>query len=238
MERIVKIKAKDGKTIYGTLNRSKRDKELIIFIHGFSGHQNEHIFYNAAQFFPKHGFSTFRFDLYSDGKGARNMLQSTLKTHADDLNEVVSHFKKSYDSISAVGHSFGGPTIMASDNRQFKSIVLWDPSYVAYFLNLCKPTKIPGKYLLDWGTVFLVSKEMLQSGKKFDIQNHVRQVVSPTKIIMAGNTPQSDRGKKYLSNLRSIKKSVVIPRADHCFNAEGTEKKLFKETLKWITKYG
>ena len=67
MERSVNIRAGDGKTISGTYTPSvnpRHTKGMIIFVHGFTGHQNEHIYYNAARFFPRKGFATFRFDLY------------------------------------------------------------------------------------------------------------------------------------------------------------------------------
>ncbi len=54
MEKQVKLKTKDKHIIYGVLNTSsKKCDKLAIFIHGLTGHPNEHTFYNAANQFPK-----------------------------------------------------------------------------------------------------------------------------------------------------------------------------------------
>lgn len=95
MQKEVRIKTTDKKTIFGTLDTPKeRSKGLIIFVHGLTGHQYEHIFFNAAKFFTKKGYSTYRFDLYGFCKPARILEETCLKTHAEDTNNVIQHFQK------------------------------------------------------------------------------------------------------------------------------------------------
>lgn len=54
MQKEVRIKTTDKKTIFGTLDTPKgKSKGLIIFVHGLTGHHNEHIFFNAAKYFTK-----------------------------------------------------------------------------------------------------------------------------------------------------------------------------------------
>ena len=63
MEKEIKIKTNDKHFIYGVLNTpNKKTEKLIIFVHGLSGHKNEHIFYNAKNFFVKKGYAVFKFD--------------------------------------------------------------------------------------------------------------------------------------------------------------------------------
>ena len=60
----IKLKTDDDHTIYGTLDSSK-SKSLLIFVHGITGGQNEHHYFNAVPFFTTKDFDTFRFDFYS-----------------------------------------------------------------------------------------------------------------------------------------------------------------------------
>lgn len=54
MQKEVRIKTTDKKTIFGTLDTPEgKSKGLIIFVHGLTGHRNEHIFFNAAKYFTK-----------------------------------------------------------------------------------------------------------------------------------------------------------------------------------------
>ncbi len=55
------LKAPDGALIYGVLARpekkSEGPKKLLILGHGFTGHPNEHIFFNAASYFTEREFT-------------------------------------------------------------------------------------------------------------------------------------------------------------------------------------
>ncbi len=109
MEKQIHIETSDDHIIYGTLNFALKDSDkLIIFVHGLSGHQNEHIFYNAARFFPQNGFSTFRFDLYSGESKGRILSKTSIKDHVQDLDTIIQHFKSQFKHIVLVGHSLGG----------------------------------------------------------------------------------------------------------------------------------
>ena len=53
MEKEIKIKTPDKHIIYGTLNTSKKNSNiLLIFVHGLTGHRDEHIFYNGCDSTP------------------------------------------------------------------------------------------------------------------------------------------------------------------------------------------
>src|SRR3989344_6063085 len=163
MEKTIKLKTPDGYTLYGTLNTARRKaKALVVFVHGLTGYQNEHQFYNAARFFPQREFDVFRFDLYSDEKGGRVLTKSTLRTHAADVNTTLQHFRKSYNKIHVVEHSLGGLTILLSDTTLIDSIVLWDPAHnlhdsLTKSLKFSKPLRT---YILRWGVEFLLEKRM------------------------------------------------------------------------------
>ncbi|MBI4162129.1 MAG: hypothetical protein HY513_00470 [Candidatus Aenigmarchaeota archaeon] len=73
MEKEIKLKTKDGRVIYGTLNSQKNNKKLLIVVHGLMSSIIENPYFSASRFFPKHGFDAFRIELYSGNKKARKL---------------------------------------------------------------------------------------------------------------------------------------------------------------------
>lgn len=242
MEKQIQIKTKDGFLIYGTLAFSKKKSDkLIIIVHGLGGHRNEHIHFNASNFFIKQGFNVFRFDLYSWGKKARAMSNCSIKTHGKDLDTVTEFFGKKFKKLFVIGHSLGGLTILASHVSKFDAIVFWDPAHTKYEWKKAKSdfiySKKLDKYIINWGTELLMSKEMfeeLANGK--DSSQSIKKIHKPIKIISAGKGVLQKTNKDYFKHANSPKEFVTI-KADHNFNMEGTEEKLFNETLKFLKKY-
>ena len=92
MEKEIQIKTPDKKKIIGIL-RGPINKPLIVLVHGFCGHKNEAMHFNAVRYFEKHGFSSFRFNLYSWRKESRKLHECTLKTHGADIDVVLKSLK-------------------------------------------------------------------------------------------------------------------------------------------------
>lgn len=246
MEKNIKIKTDDGKYIYGVLrlpkNKTKLDgMPLVVFVHGLTGHKNEHHFFNGARFFEKRGWPTFRFDLYGDEKHSRRLQNCMLETHAKDLDSVIDYFKnKSVRKIFVVGHSYGGLTVLMSKKKRYDGVALWDSS--------CAPKRkgkrITGKnfsgYMEDWGIAFLVGDAMTKEARRLTTkkcENLIKSIHAPVKIIVAGKGGLIKGGKKYFKAANVPKEFTVIKNATHCFDEDGTEKKLFQETYKWFLKF-
>lgn len=243
MERRIKIKIPGiKKCIYGVL-RGSLSRPLVVFVHGLTGHMNEHIFYNGARFLESHGFSSFRFNLYSFEPDARKLDECTLQTHADDLDVVIAHLRKTgVRKIFVIGHSYGGPTILLSRRKDFDGVVLWDPSY-AESGSLAKEAvyiRALDKYYLDWSCKKIVGKEMFAFSKQMNARRSKAWIASlhvPVKIIVAGKGEILARGGKgFYDAANRPKDFAIIKGADHNFNVDGTEEQLFKETLGWIKK--
>ena len=224
------------------MNWKNKTNKLIIFVHGLTGHKNEHIYYNAARFFPKHDFATFRFDLYSGNKKGRRLRDCTIHTHANDINTVAHNFAKKFKKIYLVGHSLGAPSIIFSDTYAAKAIVLWDPASVdiKMFDSFCKYNEKLDAYIIDWGTQAIMSKEMYnEMGHGKEWLEKLSKIKVPIKVIGAteGDSFMKKSRMAYFKKSNEPKDIVFIKGAGHTFSEEGAEEKLFKETLKWVKKY-
>jgi pimeloyl-ACP methyl ester carboxylesterase len=237
MEKNIEIQTGDNHTIYGVLSGQEKVTALIIFVHGLTGHKNEHIFYNAAKFFPKHGFSTFRFDLYTGEKNGRLLSESSVATHSRDVEQVLTYFQKDFKNIYVVGHSLGGPTILCANIAPVQSVVLWDPSFDPTKGLLDEVAFDPriNKHILSWGTEFLLSDEMIKEWKTFG-DSLLPKFSKPTKIICAGEGVLYKDWQKNISSIQVEHELFVIEKAGHCFDEEDTEDILFHETLRWFQK--
>ena len=244
MEDIIKIKTPDKYTIFGTLNKTAvKNNKLIIFIHELTGNQNEHLFFNASRFFPKNGLDVFRFNLYDGRKGTRSLVGCTVRIHAQDLNQVVKRFRNDYHSIFVIGHSLGGPTILQSNTDLVDGIVLLDPTSMPSLLDVVEGTKSSLKFIkslnaysFDWGTTCLLGKEMSKEFGNLNLKKLMKTVNKPIKLIFAekGNAKY---GKRFFQYANQPKELTIIKGATHCFDEEGAEDKVFKETLSWLKRF-
>jgi dienelactone hydrolase len=240
MEKLLKIKTKDGKYICGDLvTASGASTKLVIFCHGFTGNRNEHQFFNGAQFFAARGYDSFRFDFYSGEKGARHFEETSLSLHGSDIMDVIHHFQKKYEKIYLVGHSFGGTALLFADTSFVQACVFWDASYVVAE-NEKKDSmykKKGGLYTVDWGVCIIIGKKFIEELFHFpDCGKLVKEMRVPVKFIGAGNANAKD-SRKFYKQANSPKAITVIKGADHGFNTRAAEQELFEETLKWIKRF-
>ena len=171
MEEKVNINTSDGHIIYGTLNYPAQGTDrLVIFVHGLTGSQKEHQYYDAARFFPAAGYATYRFNQYSRDEKGRVLSDINIKTQSNDLNTVISHFTGKYRRLYLVGHSIGGPTVMGADLTHITAIVLWDPSITPGTGPFNYDERLK-KYLIKWQYEFFVSKEMIEEWKNASFIN-------------------------------------------------------------------
>lgn len=241
MEREVKIKTSDGKNIYGLLRGSAR-RPVVVFVHGFTGDMNEHIFYNGARFFERHGFSSFRFNLYDWRRGARKLHECTLETHAADIDRVIEYLRrKGARKVFVVGHSYGGPTILMSKKKNYDAVALWDASYgrSVMFLHAKAMRELKAYYEI-WGYGIIIGKKMVEFGKRMTPKKSdalIKTVRVPIKIIVVERGDLVRGGKRYYRAAHPPKAFAIIPGADHNFSFEGNEEALFGETLDWLREW-
>ncbi len=236
MEKQLKIPIANKKYIYATL-RGSLNNPLLIFVHGFTGYKDQHIFFNGSRFFEKKGISTCRFDLYNGEKDARKLEDCTLSLHGQDLDTVVEYFrKKGVKKIFVAGHSFGGVTVLLSKKKDFDAAVLWDSTGDKDVLLDAKYIKELDRYYFQEGAYgFTISKKMYEENNKKLKPTELIQVMHiPLKVIVADAGILVEEGKELFQNANDPKDFAIIPKATHNFNEDGTEEILFQETYSWL----
>jgi esterase/lipase len=240
MEKEVVINTTDDHKIYGLLNSPERKTDkLVIFVHGFTGNSNEHIFFNGAKHLKENNIASFRFDLYTWREKGRSFTDCDIQIHVDDLKTVFDHFKSEFAQIYIVGHSLGGVVVLES-KLDPTGIILWDCSDVSDFLEDgdYEYNKSLDAYLLNWGLVFVVGKKMYEDTMHMKSATElISNIHSPIKIICSGEGILIKGGKEYFDLAKEPKSFAIIKNAGHTFDEEGTEEELFKETVDWVKKF-
>ena len=190
MEKALRIKTPDKKYIDGLL-RGSIGKPLIVLVHGLCGNMNEALHFNAARYFEKAGFSSFRFGLYSWCKGNRKLHECTIQTHGQDIDTVVKYLRsKGAKKIFLVGHSYGFPSILNADTSNIQGIVSWDGSMIPHtFFNGLPRIKTPKGYLIDEGYLTVVGDKMVQEAKTGSSLKWLKKITAPIKIITNNAKP-------------------------------------------------
>jgi pimeloyl-ACP methyl ester carboxylesterase len=232
VERDLVIATPDGAKIHGSLRGEARER-LVIFVHGLTGHRNEHQFYNGARYLTdQRGVASFRFNLYGDEEGARTMTDCTLAIHAADLDAVVAYFRaEGVARIGVVGHSYGAPTILLS-RKDVQAIVLWDPSYGDLFRDAKRLTE--DLYTLGWGPEFLIGKEMIEERARVDWDHLTDELNVPLRVIAAGAGVLLEGSKRYVERAAGSADLKVIDGATHTFREDGAAEQLFEQTVEWF----
>lgn len=233
MEQELQIPTNDNHLIHGTLT-TNNSQTLIIFVHGLTGHRNEHIPFNAAKFFVKNNIDFFRFDLYTFMDKGRSILETDILTHAQDINTVVSHLRKNYQHIYLMGHSLGGPSILYSQ-QEVEGLLLLEPSLeiYKYFQEEITLKEDQDEYILNWGVNYVLSKKYIKSLELCNLEQ-LKLFKKPTLIICGENGDLDARWKPHLNKIPVSYEYKEIANASHCFDEEGTEEKVLEESLKWI----
>jgi pimeloyl-ACP methyl ester carboxylesterase len=240
MEKNIKIKASDGKTIYGIL-RGPLSRPVIILVHGLAGHMNEALHHNAAAYFEKRGFSSFRFGLYSWQKGARKLHECTFSTHGKDIDNVIKYLEShGAKRIFIAGHSYGFPSILHTGHRTFRAVAAWDGSLLPKnHIDVPLHSKNPKGRIIDEGYFVIVGEQMAKDSHRISSLKLLESFEQPILFVTVDSNTEGNLSgaTKMYKSFKGKKELVVIKGATHNFTEEGKEEKLYAATIKWFKKY-
>jgi dienelactone hydrolase len=240
MEKELRIKTSDRKTIYGIL-RGSLNKPVIVQVHGLAGNMHEAMHYNAARYFEKQGFSSFRFNLYSWQKDARHMHECTFSTHGKDIDTVLGYLQKhGAKKIFIVGHSYGFPSILHAKSHAFSAVASWDGS-VLPTNNVDVPARIkkPKGRILNEGYFVVVGEQMAIDSHKIKTIPLIKALWKPISFITVDDNVNGNLsgGTRMFKLAKQPKELVVIKGGTHCFTEDGKEEELYSATVKWFKKF-
>lgn len=234
MQENINIQLNSKFRAYGSLLKPKNPtRKLIIFVHGFLSSQEHHLFHNAAHFFYKKGYSTFRYNLYGPQNNARKANSTSFTTFAKDLSKIISRFKEQYSQIILISHSLGAFTTLLAKPAGVSNLVFWEPSL--HPKEMLKNAKKEGSYyIFDLGYQARIHHKTMTSMLNIpDLQTLLGKIHKPIAIISAEKAGE-EIGKYFYALANEPKKFSVIKGAGHNLDEVGTESQLFRSTLKWL----
>lgn len=244
MEKTLKIKVADRRFTYGRLN-GPLSKPLVILVHGLGSSMQEGLISHGTRWFAEHGFTTFRFDLYSWQKDARQLMDCTLRIHANDLDAVVAYFRqRGVKKIFVTGHSYGGPTVLLSKQQAFDAAVLWDPSFGLSFTKskYGEPPAVYVKslnaYMMRWGVNLLMGKAMAKEADNMAWEKLPEAFRVPLKIVAAGKGILVPGAKQYFKHAHDPKELTIIKGAEHYFDeGHDMQEGVYKQSKDWFDRF-
>lgn len=244
-EKSFDIPLRDGKKLHAILRGVLTDSTpLIVMMHGRPGSANEVLQYLGARFFNERGIATLRLSMYDFGLDYRSILDCTIETHIEDFEDVIDYLRtEGAGQVFALGHSYGGMTILGSQAK-LEGAVLWDPSHgLAYFNGNPDfesddyPEETYGNIVVGTGGHGSISsKEQADYDKALgDNSDWAKDKGYPLKFILAGAGPLAQLAEKYYKAASEPKAVVNIEDAHHQFlDSDEVTEKLFTETVEWI----
>ncbi len=231
--------------IHGTL-RGSLNMPVAILAPGLGGWMYDLQMFNASRYFEDSGYSTLRLSFYGHKTNQRNISNYAVHDCAKDIDAVVGYLRKQkVKFIAVVGHSYSGLGIMYSENQQFDTGILWDPTHTDGYeepesqKNLERDFQYIESlksYVSGEGPGYVLSERVFKEygpGSAIAAKKFRR----PLLVINASDTDyQIERGKDYVDNCPVQSKQVIIPRSSHPFTEDGAMEKLFEETIKWMDK--
>lgn len=235
------VKTADKKNIYCTLGQpDKPSKSIVLLVHGCASTELWPTMLLASWYFRKHGYAYCRINLYHWKEGARSLMKSDLLTHSKDTDVVAGKLKRlGYKNIYAVGHSFGGLTLLRVDHTLLRAMSLWDISSFKKYppdKRIKRQAKTGAHYFVG-AYELLLSKRFMNGMLRFPDEHLLAAKISiPTQVCYADGEEGLliDSSQQYFDALNCKKELFGVAGASHSFTEEGLGPKLFAKTKKWF----
>jgi hypothetical protein len=147
---------------------------------------------------------------------------------------VVEYFQDSYAEINVISHSMGCYVVIKAGLDNINKYIFWDPTKGMKSLEEknAKYDQNLNKYILNWGLVIILSKEMIEDWKSASkISEYYKEIQHNSYFIFAGEYNIKDEWLKHVEGKFAYK---IINGATHTFYEEGVLEKLYDYTLDFL----
>ncbi len=223
--------------------RGTWDQPLVILIHGLACDNRGLLPFLLARLFHEHGFATLRVNMYDRTADTRDMVDCTMETHAEDLSRIVAYVRKQHSpQIFAVGHSYGGLTILSS-NAELDGAVLLDPSHFKCSMELDESLKPKRKEMTQTviayedGAGYIDPLLMVRERKRKATlaEETLAKKAYPLLFVAAENCTLLPYIQKYYQVANQPKKLYVAKGASHDLtDTDEIMLNVFQQTLAWL----
>lgn len=241
LEQEIEIDTRDNKKILCLLNRNKTGvaENLVVMVHGLAGNPYEFPHMEAARFFTAHGYDVVRFSLYGATKRQRKLVDCTVMTQAEDTGAVIGHFGKGYRNVFAIGHSYGGMTLLRA-NPAITAMSFWDSTldpYNSFWKHEAEWVESLGCYKIRCSVDILIGQAMVETDKVCDLEGAAGMAMelhAPVQYIRSGIGSESGDVDAFIKALPEPKEVVKLPDADHGFTKPGTALQALEQSRNWF----
>ncbi len=243
-EKQIAIPIENSKLHINGVLRGAWDQPLVILIHGLACDSRGLLPFLLSKLLHEHGFATLRVNMYDHTDDTRDMIDCTMDTHAEDLNRIVA-YAQSHQSpqIFAVGHSYGGLTILSS-TAGLDGAVLLEPSHFKCSMELDESIKPKRKEVTqkivayENGAGYIDPLPMVHERKQKAAlaEETLAQKAYPLLFIAAENCTLLPYIQKYHQVANQPKKLYIAEGASH--NLTDTDEIMlgvFQQTLTWLS---
>lgn len=167
-------------------------KAFAVFTHCFTCTKDLKLIVRISRGLAEHGFGILRYDSTGLGNSDGEFSQSNFTSNQSDLRAAVQWMSEHFSSpLFLIGHSFGGATSL-SIAQELPSVLAVaslaapsDTAHLASHLERMNPeiSRQGSGEVVIGGTRHLVSRQMLDDFRSFDLPASLRQLSKPVLLF-------------------------------------------------------
>lgn len=235
-EQVLSLPVADGFTADTRLMGSLDGQHVVIMAHGLTSSYDRTLSFAIACALRQTGLNVLRLNFYSEGTGRRRLVESTLTTHAADLDALVSYVRQQgAQRITVLGHSLGGLTILLSPSQAFDDAVLLEASHpaVSPFAKATWNNQLDRYVYTSKGIDYLLGRGLVDGFTNLKPLAYTQNYHRPSLLVTGGVGPLVQQHAEYLRLLKPycLIEQTVIPQASHTFDSPNARRQLIQALI-------
>lgn len=239
----IAIPIEDNKLHITAILRGAWDQPVVVLVHGLGCDNRGLLPFLLSKLLHEHGFATLRVNMYDQADNTRDMVDCTMDTHAHDFEAIIAYVRNHQPpQIFAVGHSYGGLTIL-SGNAKLDGAVLLEPSHFKCSMEfdelLAAKRKEVTRHVVAYenGAGYIDPLPMVRERKRRAnlSEETLAQKPYPLLFVAAENCMLLPYIQKYYQAARQPKKLYIAAGASHDLtDTDEIMLGVFDQTLTWL----